>query len=100
MQRVPGRQTMPAGTADWRNWAWAVMLVLTLAACAEDPATVGITGPYPEGVAPVTLRRALPRSEASDDTPGVRVDATDHLSPTARSRGSATPTRRYYGYDH
>lgn len=74
--------------------------MLALSACAGDPGEFGITGPYPEGIAPVTLTRAQPRAESTDDTPGVRVNSADRLSPNLRTRSSTTPTRRYYGYDH
>ena len=96
MQRVPGRRSIIA----LKNRVLVLLGMLALSACAGDPAEHGITGPYPEGISPVTLTRAMPRSEASDDTPGVRVDTADRISPGIRSRGSASPTRRYYGYDH
>lgn len=76
------------------------LAALVLSACEGDPAAYGITGPFPEGVTAVTLTRALPRMETLDDTPGVRVDAADRYAATARQRGTATATRRYYGYDH
>jgi len=92
----------------------ATALALGLAACEGDPKDVGLTGPFPEGVAPVTLIHPQARHEAADDTPGVRADigtpygsALNRLaatkSGTGNSSGSAnpaTPTRRYYGYKH
>ena len=74
--------------------------LLALSACADDPANIGITGPFPEGVAPVTLTRPVPRMEKTDDTPGVRVTDTDHFGSILRQRNGGNATRRYYGYDH
>ena len=100
MQHIPGRRFISTSHGTRRNCVLVALATLALSACAGDPAEYGITGPFPDGIAPVTLTRTLPRVEASDDTPGVRVDTADRLSPNARSGGSASPTRRYYGYDH
>ena len=93
---------MPAGVAARALCVLSAFALgaVVLAGCDADPAAVGITGPYPEGVPPVTLTRALPRMERSDDTPGVRVDTADRLTANTRARASAASTRRYYGYDH
>lgn len=99
MQRVRGGRRTISGVKSGKR-GLALGTVLLLSACAGDPADYGITGPYPEGTAPVTLTRALPRLEASDDTPGVRVDSTDRLSLITRPKGASVTTRRYYGYDH
>jgi len=84
----------------------ALGLPLGLAACDSDPKDVGLTGPFPEGIAPVTLTHPQARHEMADDTPGVRTE-TDSPYGSALNRlaaaskgGSSTPTRRYYGYNH
>lgn len=102
MQRNHRWRGTKSGTLPGKIRGLLGIALLALSACEGDPAAYGITGPFPEGVAPVTLTRALPRLETSDDTPGVRVDAADRYAATARQRAtaSATATRRYYGYDH
>jgi len=75
------------------------VVAIGVVGCESDPAAYGITGPYPEGIIPVTLMRRQPQSDVSDDTPGVHADASDRYAPSARL-GLAPPTRRYYGYDY
>jgi len=94
----PGRPGRTMGRA--RVWALLAIVVLAVSACTGEPSEYGITGPFPEGVAPVTLTRPVPRMETSDDTPGVNTDAINRYAPTNKLRASNTPTRRYYGYDH
>jgi len=84
----------------------AIGLALGLCGCEGDPKDAGLTGPFPDGIAPVTLTHAQSRHETSDDTPGVRADAGNNYTSTlsrlagASKGGTSTVARRYYGYNH
>lgn len=82
------------------------LALLALAGCNGDPKDYGITGPFPDGVAAVTVTHQMPRTEMSDDSPGLNADALDRYSPSPNRLTATTGpgtvtavTKRYYGYD-